>query len=70
MSYYDCERCGFEESQRFTYFDHREDEFLCFECRWPFIKKRIHSEEESIEGEEEGDTEEGDSKQMGFSDFM
>jgi hypothetical protein len=69
MSYYDCERCGADESQRFVHFDQRDDEFLCFDCRWPFLKERIHGEEESIESKEEGDTEDEVSGQTGLSDF-
>lgn len=67
----DCERCGADENvTRFQFYD-REDsngeEWLCWDCRWPYIKRRVHPPRDDENGAE-SDTDDGGG-QASLADF-
>ena len=40
----ECEECGSDENAKtFHHFDQRSPERLCWDCRWPHIKRRLRS---------------------------
>lgn len=49
-----CERCGeVENVKEFIFFDNSESEFLCWDCRFPYIEERLtggeYDEDDEVE---------------------
>lgn len=70
MSLRDCERCGESEFVKEFYFFSSDDlsgsEWLCWDCRWPYIEGRVFPER--YEDEPEADEQEV-SGQASLGDF-
>lgn len=54
----ECERCGETENvKEFVFFDNSPDEWLCWDCRYPYIQERLtggdYDEEEEVESNDQ-----------------
>jgi len=61
----ECEKCSETDNvKEFAYFENRPDEFLCWDCRFLYIERRLTGGEYDEEGESES------SGQTNFGEFQ